>query len=192
MICLTASQVLAYRYCPRFLWFEDVLGIPQNQELRFKVRKGREVHRNKDEANRRYLRKRLGVVDKKRDLYLGKPDLPFRGIVDEVLVFPDGSMAPLDWKFAEYKKRVFATYRTQAVIYGYLIHHIFEVRVDRAFLVFTRSKNKLVTLAITPDHFEELETIHREMTAVLSGNWPRATRFKRRCHDCCYRNVCPK
>ncbi|CAM2065663.1 CRISPR-associated protein Cas4 [Sulfidibacter corallicola] len=191
MISFTASQVLAYRFCPRFLWFGEVLQIPESQELRFKVRQGRTVHAAKERQDRGHLRKRLGVVGKRLNVYLGRPDLPFRGVVDEVLHFPDGRMAPLDWKFAEYRERVYATYRTQAAIYGMLIHAIYGAEVDRAFLVFTRSANKLVEIPLTARDFEGLWRLHAEMVAVMGGRFPKATSSKRRCLDCCYRNLCP-
>ncbi len=192
MIVFTASQVLEYLYCPRFTWFEEVMGIPQNQELRFKVLKGREVHHRKDRHNRAYIRKRQGVIKTERNVYLGAPGLPFRGVVDEILIFQDNKMAPLDWKFAEYKEQLFRTYKTQAVIYAKLIREIYGAVVDQAFLIFTRSQNKLVTLAITPDDYARLDTIHAGLTAIMAGNYPGATRYRRRCNDCCYRNICPR
>jgi len=38
------------------------------------------------------------------------------GIVDEVLTLSDGTMAPLDYKYAEYHDTVFRTQRYQCVI----------------------------------------------------------------------------
>lgn len=57
--------MLEYLFCPRFIYFENYLGIPQNQEKRFKVLKGRDVHLKIKKLNFRYLRKKLSVVDKK-------------------------------------------------------------------------------------------------------------------------------
>ena len=192
MISFTVSQALQYLYCPRFIWYENVMGIAQNQELRFKVLKGREAHEKKEEDDRGYLRRRLGVIDKKKNVFLGAPGLPFRGMVDEILVFPDNRMAPLDWKYAEYREYLFETYKTQAVIYAMLIQEVFGARVERAFLVFTRSANRLVEIPVTQSDFDGLASLHGALTAVVSGAFPPPTRRKRRCVDCCYRNICPK
>ena len=44
---ITISDVLEYLFCPRFIYYMHCLDIPQHQELRFKVMKGREVHEKK-------------------------------------------------------------------------------------------------------------------------------------------------
>jgi len=75
------------------------------------VEKGRQVHDQKLERNKDYLRKRIGVVEKHVDQYLTNEVL--RGAVDEVLLLNDGTMAPLDYKFAKFEDRIYETYRTQ-------------------------------------------------------------------------------
>jgi len=183
---------MAFLFCPRFIWYQEVLNIPENQERRFKVQKGRQVHADKERQNPDYSRKKLGVIEKQRQVYLGAEQLPFRGVVDEVLTFADGSMAPLDYKFAVFNERIYKTYRTQAIIYARLIHEIYQVEVTRAFLVFTRSGNQLVPLTITRADFDNLTIIHKAMVAIMKGRFPAATRQKTKCADCCYRKICPK
>ncbi len=193
MITLTASHLLAHLFCPRFTYYGQALHIPERQENRHKVLRGRQVHQTKDARNRRYMRKRLGVVAVKRNLYLAREGLPFRGVVDEALVFADGSMAPLDWKYAEYKERVFRTYKMQSALYAYLIREIYQVPVNRGFLVFVRSDNRLVEIPFEPADFAALERVAQEAARVLTEDWfPPATRHKRKCLDCTYRRLCPK
>lgn len=81
---MTASHLLEYLFCPRFTYFEYVLDIPQHEDKRFKVEVGREIHNKFRKMNPDYLRKKIGVVDKKIDQYLSSP-VGIRGIVDEVL-----------------------------------------------------------------------------------------------------------
>ena len=47
---VTASDILEHLFCPRFTYFQDYLQIPQHEEKRFKVQKGRTVHENKVHA----------------------------------------------------------------------------------------------------------------------------------------------
>ena len=42
---ITPSEVIEHIYCPRFTWFMNVQHIPQQEDQRYKVLKGREVHR---------------------------------------------------------------------------------------------------------------------------------------------------
>jgi CRISPR-associated exonuclease Cas4 len=51
MISITITHVLEYLYCPRFTYFEYVLSVPERQERRWKVRRGREVHLERSKIN---------------------------------------------------------------------------------------------------------------------------------------------
>jgi len=187
---ITASQMLEYLYCPRFTYFEYVMDIPQNEGQRFKVEKGRNIHEKARKTNTEYLRKKIGVKDKKSDVYLASP-LGIRGIVDEVLFLNDDTAAPLDYKFAEYKEKLFKTYRFQLIFYAQLIKDNFHIPVKKGFIVYTRSKNKLVEVDIKDKDFIELEKIINDMINIIQNcRYPKPTSVKRRCPDCCYKNIC--
>ena len=188
---LTPSHIIEYLYCPRFTYFEYVLAIPQYEEKDYKVMRGRHLHDERLERNKAYLRRRLGVVEKHLDQYLTNELI--RGVVDEVLEFGDGSMAPLDYKFAEYKDRVYDTYRTQLFCYAWLIEVNFGRRVDRGFLVYTRSNNRVVEVPITDADKAEVRGAATAISHIIEGNYfPKATKYKARCVTCTYRNICIK
>lgn len=187
---ITTSLMMEYIFCPRFTYFEYVLDIPQNEGSRFKVEKGRTVHERIRKQNPAYLRKKLGVIDKKSDVYLSSPS-GIRGIVDEILFLEDGSASPLDYKYAEYKEKIFKTYRYQLIFYAKLIMDNYHIPVNKGFIVYTRSKNKMVELEIKEKDFTELEKIIGRINDVICGNhYPKPTSVKRRCPDCCYKNIC--
>jgi CRISPR-associated exonuclease Cas4 len=191
MISLTPSHIIEYLFCPRFTYYEYVLGIPQYEEKHFKVLKGREMHDAKLERNKDYLRKKIGVTEKWLDQYLTNETL--RGKVDEVLLLHDGTMAPLDYKFAEYKDRVFDTYRQQLICYAILIEENFEKKVNKGFLVYVRSKNKLVEIEITDkDKTLVIDSVKKIQDVMELNHYPKATKYKKRCLTCTYRNVCIK
>ncbi len=187
---ITATHLLEYLYCPRFIYFENVLDIPEHQEQRFKVQKGRNIHEKVRKTNTEYLRKKIGVIDKKSDVYLASP-LGIRGIVDEALFLDDDTAAPLDYKFAEYKNKLFKTYRFQLIFYAQLIKDNFQIPVNKGFIVYTRSKNKLVEIPIKEKNFIELGKIIDDMMNIIQKcRYPKSTSVKRRCPDCCYKNIC--
>jgi CRISPR-associated exonuclease Cas4 len=188
---ITPSHILEYLYCPRFTYFEYVLRIPEFQEKFFKVQKGRDVHEKKAGENIEYLRKRIGVVEKHIGQYLTNELL--RGEVDEVLLLEDGTMAPLDYKFAVYDDKIYETYRTQLYCYAWLIQDNFEKPVNKGFLVYTRSQNKLIEVPISREDITSVRACAEEIRDIIIRNrFPSATRFKRRCVDCTYRNICIK
>jgi CRISPR-associated exonuclease Cas4 len=155
------------------------------------VEKGRQVHDLKLERNKEYLRKRIGAVEKHADQYLTNEFL--RGAVDEVLLLNDGTMAPLDYKFAKFEDRIYETYRTQLECYAVLIEENFGKKVNKGFLVYTRSSNKLVELEISEEAKQDIRRVCREVNDIILQNYyPKATKFKQRCIGCTYRNICIK
>ncbi len=187
---ITPSHIIEYLYCPRFTFFEYVLRVPQFEEKNYKVLKGREMHDEKADQNRAYLRKRIGAVEKLTEVYLTNNLL--RGEVDEVLTLKDGSMAPLDYKFAKWEDRLYDTYRTQLVCYAWLIEHNFGRQVTRGYLVYTRSKHYLLEVPIKPEDVEAVKTAAAEIAKIIQKNvFPNATKVRKRCEHCTYRNICP-
>ena len=188
---LTPSHVLEYLYCPRFTYFEYVLAVPEHQERRLKVQKGRSLHEYYQRLNPSYLRKKLGVVKKEIDVEMCSMPHRLKGIVDEVLWLDDGTLAPLDYKFAEDKGRVFKNLRMQSVLYGLLIRETYGKPVWKGFLCYTRSNNRIKELAFTDKDFAEAEQVVDEVLDIIqTGFFPKGTTWKARCGDCCYRNIC--
>ena len=189
---VTASDILEYLYCPRFTYFEIYLKIPEHQEKRFKVQQGRTVHEEKTRINPDYLRKKLGCTERRNTVYLSS-GRGIRGIVDEILFLQDGSAAPLDYKYAEYKEKTFKNHQYQLTLYGQLIRDNFHVPVNRGFVIYTRSKNKLVEVEITEKMYSELDRIIQGLLRIVQrGFYPEPTKYPARCADCCYKNICEK
>lgn len=188
---LTPSHIIEYLYCPRFTFFEHVLKVPQNEDKLFKVQKGRQVHDQKLNQNKSYLRKKIGAKAKYLDQYLGNDWI--RGEIDEVLTLEDGTMAPLDYKFAQFKDRVFETYKTQLYCYAWLIESNFGKPVNKGFLVYTRSNHYLTTISITQEAKEKVKSAAKGILQIIDENYfPKATKFKKRCLNCTYNNICPQ
>jgi len=191
MPSITVTHVLEHLYCPRFTYFEYVLDVPERQERRWKVTKGRQVHLQRQKVNRAYLRKKLGVVDRQLDVPLASSTLGVRGVADEVLTLDDGSMAPFDYKFAKAPRSVYRNLRVQSALYGLLIREVFEVPVTRGYVCYTRSKYKIVPIAFNDALFDAAQDAVREVLDVIEqGYLPQATSWPQRCADCCYRNIC--
>lgn len=190
-VLLTPSEIISYLYCPRFIYFMYCLDLSEHEEKRFKVQKGRSVHREKSRINKDYLRKKIGVTDKDTEVYLSSEKQHLRGIVDEVLRLDDGTMAPLDYKFAEYKEKNFKTLKMQSLAYALLISENYGKPVNRGFLVYTRSRSKLVELSFSEKDYAELKKIIREILLIIQkGYYPKKTASAARCSDCAYRKIC--
>jgi CRISPR-associated exonuclease Cas4 len=187
---ITASNLIEYLFCPRFTYFEIYLAIPQHEEKRFKVEQGRKVHDDKTRFDSDYLRKKIQCVGRKTNVYLASKN-GLRGIVDEILFLADGTAAPLDYKYAEYKDKTFKNHKCQLAFYGTLIKECFNVPVNRGFIIYTRSRNRLIEVDISEKVYSDLhEAIHNLLAIAQRGIYPGPTRFSAQCVDCCYRNIC--
>ena len=191
--CLTASDVIEYLFCPRFIYFIYVLSIPQREGRRFKVLKGRELHKKRGKSNTAYLRKELGVARKESSVYLSSPKLRIRGIVDEVLFLEDGTAAPLDFKFTRFRNFLFKTHRIQSALYGLLIQERFKVPVMRGYVCYIRGGSTLKEVEFTEKlQGDAIEIVNSIFTIIQTGTYPKPTRSRAKCHDCCYNRICEK
>ena len=104
----------------------------------------------------------------------------------------DGSYAPLDYKFAEYKENDFETYKIQMILYSLMVEEIYNTKVNKFFLVYLRSKNLIKEYSLNDKDKKKYEKYIKDYKAVIGGHYPKATSSKARCVDCCYRNICEK
>lgn len=190
-LMITPSEVIEHLYCPRFTYFMNCLNIPQHEELRYKVLKGREIHERRGSENREYLRKKIGCTAKAISVYLASSKIRVRGIVDEVLELSDGTMAPLDYKYTAFSDYTFRTHKFQSVIYAILIEETYKKPVRKGFICYLKDGTVLKELNYKPSDFEEAQEILSEIFDVISkGYYPKKTKFLNRCIDCCYKNIC--
>lgn len=192
-ISITPSLVIEYLFCPRFIYFMEVLKIPQHEDKRFKVQKGRVVHKSKSAQNMEYKRKKLGVIDKKIEQELASSAYNIHGIVDEILFLNDNTAAPLDYKFAKYKGKIFKTYKTQSILYGLLIKDNYNIDVRKGYIVYTRSNHHLEEIIFTEKDIKRTIMIIDNILKIMELNYfPKSTKSKKRCIDCCYNTICVK
>ncbi len=188
---ITPSEVMEYLFCPRFVYYMNVVKVGQREHRRALVNKGRTLHERKLVQNKDYLRKKAGAVNKLTDLYLSSQNLRLVGRMDELLFLEDGSAAPLDYKYAFWENKIFETYRYQQVLYAMLVMENFKTEVNKAFIVYTRSKNHLEEIQITQKNCDHAKIILDEIFDIINHEmYPNAKINKLKCADCTYRNLC--
>ena len=65
--------------------------------------------------------------------------------------------------------------------------------MNKGYLVYVRSRHKVVEIEIKEDDKEMVREAAREISKIIDNNYyPRATRYKKRCLTCTYRNICIK
>lgn len=190
-IFITVSDALEYLFCPRFIFFIHCLKIPQREEKRYKVLKGRELHESREKVNKNYVRRKLNCVRKEISVYLTSNRYHFKGEVDEVLFLEDGTAAPMDYKYAEWKGCIYGTHKYQAALYGLLIMEHFGIDVNRGFVCYTRSDHHVEEIVFLQKDFKRARDIVSEIMMVIENEYfPEGTKQKARCIDCTFKNIC--
>ncbi|MDP2173005.1 MAG: CRISPR-associated protein Cas4 [Candidatus Cloacimonadaceae bacterium] len=190
-IFITPSEVIEHMFCPRFTYFMNVLKVGQHEHRRQLVNKGRLIHENKLVTNKDYLRKKVGADSKLLDVYLSSEQLMLVGKIDEVLFLQDGTAAPLDYKYAFWENRIYNTHIMQQTLYAMLIELQFQRTVNRAFIVYVRSKNHLEQIDITENLKIKAKKVLDDIFNIINlSYYPNAKKSKRKCEDCTYRNIC--
>ena len=188
---IVVSDVIEYNFCPRFIYFIYCLDIPQHEKKRYKVRRGREVHKIREKTNREYLRKKLRVVRKEVDVPLTSRKNHYKGLIDEILFLDDGTAAVMDYKFAEYREKTFRTHKYQSILYGELIRENYGVDVEKGYICYTRSNNKVKEIVFSDrDLKKALDVVDEILRIIQTGFYPKKTKYSMKCVDCCYRNIC--
>lgn len=190
-LMITPSEVIEHLFCPRFTYFMNCLNIPQHEELRYKVLKGRALHEKREKENREYLRKKIGCLEKEISVYIASPKLRVRGIIDEVLTLADGSMSPLDYKYTEYRDYLFETNKVQSVLYAMLIKETYQKPVHKGYICYAKDGVALKEIIYKESDFIYAnEVVDEIFDVILKGYYPKKTSWQNRCIDCCYRNIC--
>jgi CRISPR-associated exonuclease Cas4 len=188
---VTLTDVVEFTFCARFTYFMHCLNIPQHEERLYKVRKGRIIHKVRSLTNRQYLRHKIDVVRKENEVSLTSKAYRIKGKVDEVLFLADGSAAPLEYKFAEFKQNVWTTHLFQLTLQAMLISENYGVAVNSGFVCYTRSSNLIKRIDFETVHFEKaLATVENLLKIIDTGHYPNKGTPKSRCRECCYKNVC--
>jgi len=190
-ILVTPSEVMEYLYCPRFTYFLNVLKIRQYEEKRYKVQKGRDVHQQRLDQNRDYIRKKIPMLKKDRNVYLSSDVLHVRGIVDEIIYLQDGSLAPADYKFTIYQPYLYNTHKIQTALYALLIRENYQKPVHTGYIFYLRGGSKMHEVAITSQiEREARSSVAAMLEIILEEQIPKRTVCRVRCADCCYKNIC--
>lgn len=188
---ITPTEILEYLYCPRFIYFMNVLKISQHEDRRYKVQKGREVHEKRLQENTDYLWKKIGAVERLSNVYLHSEKHHLHGLVDEVVRLADDSWAPLDFKFSLYPEHVYTSHKMQILAYCIMIEEFLDKEVKNGYLFYIRDGSRQVTVPFTSrDRRRLLEIIDDILETIQGERLPVKTGVTSRCRDCTYKNIC--
>ena len=185
---MTATDLMNYIYCPRIIYFVHVLKKPQY------TTKKEYVGRDKSKAFE-HKSKRTKVVKsyprypKLFSKYLFSQRLSMRTTVDAIMLnMKENQAYPIQAKYSYNPGFVFRGQRMQLLMEAVLIEDIMKLSVPYGFIKYIKS-GELVKVPLH-DKSAVLECL-KSIKSIFNGECvPAPTQYKKRCVDCCYRNIC--
>lgn len=185
---LTVTNAVEHAFCPRFTYFQLVLGIEQREGKRGTVQAGRAFHSQHSANNKSYIIKRLDGI-KRTELLLYSKKYLFSGKIDEAIETEDQILI-IERKYSDYIV-IGPTIKTQLGLLAILAEENFGKRVNQAIVVFDKKKRVEVKVSITEKMKQmALLTLQKATHTVKTGNIP-YSKHDNRCLNCCYRKICP-
>ncbi|MCW4009947.1 MAG: CRISPR-associated protein Cas4 [Candidatus Bathyarchaeota archaeon] len=186
--CLSVTNAVEHAFCPRFTYFQLVLGIEQREGKRGTVQSGRAFHSRHSTTNKTYKIKRLDGI-KQTELLLYSKKYSFSGKIDEAIEGED-QMLIIERKYSDYII-VGLTLKTQLGLLAILAEENIGKKVNQAIVVFDKKGRVEVQVNITEKIKQNaLLMLQKTSHIIETGRMP-YSKHDNRCLNCCYRKICP-
>ena len=185
---VTATDVMKFLYCPRIIYFIYVLKSPQ--AVTFKETKGLEKYQQfKTKSKRNKIIKEFPKMKRLYDVTLFSDKLKAVTKTDCILIDENANEAyPIQIKFSKKPIMIYKSQRYQLFFEALLIEEQFGYNVPFGFIKFTLSKDLVKIDLNNKTHVLDVISDLREI--ISKENFPPATKYRKRCVDCCYRKKC--
>lgn len=185
---ITVFDILKYYYCPREFYLLKVLKVPFVPKAKMIYGKSQQEKEEKRKLLWKFFNNSLDHV--RFNVYLEDSNLGLSGILDGILYFKDGSIAPLEMKYTDFtdlnlqkKKQIYA--------YAKLIDHSYGTNVNVGYILFIKQR-RIKRLPVTHDDKYFIERDVKKLTELLlSERIPPYTDAKK-CAYCEVKKFCGK
>ncbi len=184
---LTITDIVENAFCPKFTYYELVLGLKQYEGKQGSVKAGRAYHERHSTTNLTYMpRKTTGK--KFTELQLFSESHLFSGKIDEAIETPT-EIIIIERKYSDHAT-IGTTMKTQLGLLSILVEESLGKKVRKATVVFEKTKRQEIQVDITEEIQKlALSILQRTKETLTSGTSPIA-KYSNRCITCCYRKIC--
>ncbi len=197
-IGISIFKIMDYIFCPRVVYYEEILGISGNKESDFKEKE--EARRKTISGlNKKWIWERLKLKKEmgsfydsvKYDVLLSSPKNNFHGVIDEVLILNDETIVPLHFINSKYDGRIYESYKYQMAMYSMLIEENFNIESKLGYILFSVGLSKLMKITYTSEDFRKLEDYAKKVLEIIKfGKYPIESEGGTKCRDCYYKKIC--
>lgn len=185
---LIITDAVEHAFCPKFTYFQKVLGISEHQERRGTLLKGRQVHSSKASTNVAYIPTTLPKGEKIVERLFYSKQFAFVGKIDQAVITTN-EVILIELKYR--KPFIGKTLLTQIGLQSVLVEENIGKPCTNALLEFLQGGRQTIHLKITPSIKEKaLQELSDTRQTIVRGEIP-YSEYNHRCDDCAYRRICP-
>jgi CRISPR-associated exonuclease Cas4 len=184
---LNVTDVVENAFCPKFTYYELVLGLKQYEGKQGSVKAGRAYHERHSTTNLTYM-PRITNGKKLTEVQLFSESLLLSGKIDEAVETPT-EIIIIERKYSDHAT-IGTTMKTQLGLLAILLEESLEKRVKRAIVVFERTKRVKIQVNITDEIRSLARSILQRTRKTLDAGTCPPTYYSNRCLTCCYRKIC--
>lgn len=187
MYKLPVHLIRQYLFCPRVVYFLEVLSIPK--EVPIWVKEGEVHHKNQETLFKRrtMIRFSLENAEFKQNVNLYHEHLDFHGLCDALIITND-SVFPVEIKLHGDKPT--KSQKMQLIAYGILAEKIYNKKFNMGFICFDKKAKTIpieLTTNIRNDFFNLVDEI---IDLIKDGKLPNSNAEDEKCTQCEFLNYC--
>lgn len=185
---ISVTDVVEYCFCPYFTYFQHVNGLKQFESRRGTVMAGRNMHKNHESHNVKYVPKNLSGK-KLIGLVLYSRNLGLVGKIDEAVEL-ENEIILIERKYSDSQK-ITDSLKSQLGLLAILLEENLKKVVNKSFVIFDKFERKELEIIIDASMKKFALTCLKEVKNIVSNGVLPTSSFDNRCVDCCFRKICP-
>ncbi|WP_171017462.1 CRISPR-associated protein Cas4 [Aliarcobacter thereius] len=187
MYKLPIHLIRQYLFCPRVVYFLEVLSIPKASPIW--VKEGENYHKKQEKLFKRRTLSRFGLENAKfwQNVNLSYDDLNFYGICD-ALIISNTNIYPVEIKLHGQKPT--KAQKMQLIAYGILAEKIYKKEFNLGFISFDKSA-KTIPINVNNEMKQDVQKIvNKIINLIKSENLPYSDAQDEKCTQCEFLNYC--
>ncbi|MEM0437717.1 MAG: CRISPR-associated protein Cas4 [Candidatus Micrarchaeia archaeon] len=188
----TVRDLMNYIYCPRILYFERVLHIPQATTV--KEYRGREFHKKfNTNSKRAMIADEFRGYEKKYDVFLEDSDSGFRTVLDCLMIDTKNNSAyVLQAKDSFAPRMLYRTQKFQLFAEAYLVRKVLGLQIYCAYVKYLKDKRLIKVRVGAYSDAEFLAVLSSMRETIKTEEMPEAADYLKKCADCGFYNICKR
>lgn len=184
---LPIHLIRQYLFCPRVVYFLEVLNIPKVSPIW--VKEGEVYHKKQAELFKRRTLVRFGLenAEFKSNINLSNEELKFYGICDG-LIISDTHIYPVEIKLHGDKPT--KAQKMQLIAYGILAEKKFAKTFDLGFVLYEKNAKTIPIMVNKEDKQEVIKKVDEIIDMILEAKLPYSSADDEKCTQCEFENYC--